>query len=79
MNLCRETVWDTSSDGIQYARLEEADQIYDFLLGLNPKFDIVCGRILEKRHLPSLMEVCYEVYLEEDCTNAMSVLTTSKY
>ncbi|TYK23958.1 transposon Tf2-1 polyprotein isoform X1 [Cucumis melo var. makuwa] len=33
MNLCRERVWDTSSDGIQYARLEEADQIYDFLLG----------------------------------------------
>ncbi|TYK21241.1 uncharacterized protein E5676_scaffold359G00510 [Cucumis melo var. makuwa] len=29
------------------------------------------------RPLPSLMEVCYEVCLEEDRTNAMSVLTSS--
>ncbi|KAA0054530.1 Beta-galactosidase [Cucumis melo var. makuwa] len=46
------------------------------LFGLNPKFDNVCGRILGQRTLPSLMEVCFEVRLEEDRTNAMGVLTT---
>ncbi|KAA0054884.1 Beta-galactosidase [Cucumis melo var. makuwa] len=76
MDLCRETVWDTPNDSTQYAKLEEADRVYDFLAGLNPKFDNVCGRILGQRPLPSLMEVCFEVRLEEDRTNAMSVLTT---
>ncbi|KAL4031039.1 hypothetical protein IC575_009295 [Cucumis melo] len=76
MDLCRETVWDTPNDSTQYAKLEEADRVYDFLAGLNPKFDNVCGRILGQRPLPSLIEVCFEVRLEEDRTNAMSVLTT---
>ncbi|KAL0556855.1 hypothetical protein IC582_005372 [Cucumis melo] len=76
MDLCRETVWDIPNNGTQYAKLEEVDRVYDFFVGLNPKFDIVCGRILGQRHLPSLMEVCFEVRLEEDRTNAMGVLTT---
>ncbi|KAA0033038.1 Cysteine-rich RLK (RECEPTOR-like protein kinase) 8 [Cucumis melo var. makuwa] len=76
MDLCRETVWDTPNDSTQYAKLEEADRVYHFLAGLNPKFDNVCGRILGQRPLPSLMEVCFEVCLEEDRTNAMGVLTT---
>ncbi|KAL0548962.1 hypothetical protein IC582_013441 [Cucumis melo] len=76
MDLCRETVWDTPNDGTQYAKLEQADCVYDFLAGFNPKFDTVCGRILEQRPLPSLMEVCFEVRLEEDRSNAMGVLTT---
>ncbi|KAA0066521.1 Retrovirus-related Pol polyprotein from transposon TNT 1-94 [Cucumis melo var. makuwa] len=76
MDLCRETVWDTPNDSTQYAKLEEADRVYDFLAGLNPKFDNVCGRILGQRPLPSLMEVCFEVRLEENRTNAMGVLTT---
>ncbi|KAA0051253.1 Beta-galactosidase [Cucumis melo var. makuwa] len=71
MDLCRETVWDTPNDGTQYAKLEEADRVYDFLAGLNPKFDTVYGRILGQRPLPSLMEVCFEVRLAEDRTNAM--------
>ncbi|KAL0536299.1 hypothetical protein IC582_025242 [Cucumis melo] len=71
MDLCRETVWDTPNDSTQYAKLEEADRVYDFLAGLNPKFDNVCGRILRQRPLPSLMEVCFEVRLEKDRTNAM--------
>ncbi|KAA0042075.1 Cysteine-rich RLK (RECEPTOR-like protein kinase) 8 [Cucumis melo var. makuwa] len=76
MDLCRETVWDTPNDGTQYAKLEEADRVYDFLAGLNPKFGTVYGRILGRRPLPSLMEVRFEVYLKEDRTNAMGVLTT---
>ncbi|KAA0026292.1 Beta-galactosidase [Cucumis melo var. makuwa] len=76
MDLCKKTVWDTLNDGIQYAKLEEADHIYDFPAGLDPKFDIVCGHILGQRPLPSLMEVCFEVCPEEDRINAMSVLTT---
>ena len=64
------------NDGIQYVKLEEADRIYNFLAGLNPKFDIVCGRILGQRPLPSLMEVCFQVRLKEDRTNVMGVLTT---
>ena len=76
MDLCNETVCDMPNDSIQYAKLEEADRIYDFLARLNPKFVIVCGRILRQRPLPSLMEVYFEVCLEEDCTDVMGVLTT---
>ncbi|TYK31568.1 splicing factor, arginine/serine-rich 19 isoform X2 [Cucumis melo var. makuwa] len=43
---------------------------------LIPKFDIVCGCILGQRPFSSLIEMCYKVRLEEDRTNAMSVLTT---
>ncbi|KAA0057585.1 Beta-galactosidase [Cucumis melo var. makuwa] len=76
MDLCIETVWGTPNDSTQYAKLEEADHVYDFLAGLNPKFNNVCGRILGQRPLSSLMEVCFEVRLEEDRTNAIGVLTT---
>ncbi|KAA0054058.1 uncharacterized protein E5676_scaffold10G00190 [Cucumis melo var. makuwa] len=77
IDLYRETIWDTLNDGIQYARLEEVERIYDFLAVLNLKFDIVGGRILRQRPIPSLVEVCYKVRLEEDHTNVISVLTTS--
>ncbi|TYK02486.1 Beta-galactosidase [Cucumis melo var. makuwa] len=73
MDWCREIVWDTPND-TQYAKLKEPDHIYDFLVGLNPKFDTVCGRILIKIPIPSLMEVCFKVCLEEDHSNVMSVL-----
>ncbi|KAL0536537.1 hypothetical protein IC582_025486 [Cucumis melo] len=76
MDLCKETVWDTPNDSTQYAKLEKVDREYDFLAEFNPKFDTVCGRILEQRPLPSIMEVCFEVYLEEDRTNAMGGMTT---
>ncbi|KAL4021158.1 hypothetical protein IC575_019949 [Cucumis melo] len=76
MDLCRETVWDTPNDGTQYAKLEKVDRVYDFLTGINPKFDIVCGHILRQKLLPSLIEVCFEVRLEENRTNTMGVLTT---
>ncbi|KAA0047348.1 reverse transcriptase [Cucumis melo var. makuwa] len=76
MDLCKEIVWDTPNDNTQYAKLEEVDRVYDFLTRLNPKFDTICDRILGQRPLPSLIEVCFEVCLEEDRTNAMGVLTT---
>ena len=60
MDLCKETICDTSNDDIQYARHEEANRIYDFLVGLNPKFDIVCGRILGQRPIFFAIEACYE-------------------
>ena len=34
MDLCRETIWDTPNDGVQYAKLEEVDHIYGFQQGL---------------------------------------------
>ena len=52
MGLCREIVKNTPNDGTQNARLEEIDRIYDFLAGLNPKFDIVCGRYLARDPFP---------------------------
>ncbi|TYK13662.1 UBN2_3 domain-containing protein [Cucumis melo var. makuwa] len=76
MDLCREIVWNCPCDGIQYSRIEEVDKIYVSLAGLNLKFDIVHGRILCQRPVPSLMEVCSEVRLEEDRTSVMSSLTT---
>ncbi|KAA0049822.1 reverse transcriptase [Cucumis melo var. makuwa] len=49
--------------------------------GLNPKFDIVCGRTLGQRPLPSLMEVCFEVRLEDDtsCSSFSRVSLLSSY
>ncbi|KAA0040663.1 Cysteine-rich RLK (RECEPTOR-like protein kinase) 8 [Cucumis melo var. makuwa] len=47
--------------------------IYDFLVGLHSKFDVVRGRILGQRPVPYLMEVCFEVGREEDRTSVMSV------
>ena len=73
----RKLVWSNPSDGLQYSRIEEIDRIYDFLLGsLNPKFDIVQGRILGQRSIPSLMEVCSEIRLKEDRTSAISISAT---
>ena len=76
MDLCRELVWRDPTDGVQYSRIEENDRIYDFLAGLNPKFDVVRGRILGQRPIPSLMEVCSEIRLEEDRTSAMNISAT---
>ena len=61
---------------MQYSRIEEIEKIYDFLVGLNPKFDVVQGHILGQRSIPSLMEVYYEIRLKEDRTSAMSISTT---
>ncbi|KAA0050638.1 Beta-galactosidase [Cucumis melo var. makuwa] len=49
---------------------------YDFLIDLNPKFDVVRGRILGQRSIPSLMEVCFEIHLKEDRTSALNISTT---
>lgn len=76
MDLCREIVWNTPNDDMQYAKLEEVVWIYDFLASFNPKFDSVCGRTLGQRPLSSLMKVCFEVHLKEDRMNAISVLIT---
>ncbi|KAA0034862.1 Transposon Tf2-9 polyprotein [Cucumis melo var. makuwa] len=64
------------NDVLKYKdRVEEIDRIYDFLAGHNSKFDIVRGRILGQRPIPSLIEVYFAIHLEEDCTNAMNILT----
>ena len=46
MDLCREIVWNCPCEGVQYSNIEEVDHVYDFLAGLNSKFDLVRGRIL---------------------------------
>ena len=63
MDLGRELVWNSSNDGVQYSRFEEVDRIYDFLAGLNSKFDIVREHILGQRPIPSLMEVYLKFFL----------------
>ena len=42
---------------------------------MNSKFDIVQGRILGQSLIPFLMDVCYEVHLEEDKVNAINIMT----
>ncbi|TYK24437.1 reverse transcriptase [Cucumis melo var. makuwa] len=75
--LTRETVRPSPGDALERLWKGEDSLIQSMLINrLNPKFDNVCGRILGQRPLPSLMEVCFEVRLEEDRTNAMGVLTT---
>ncbi|KAA0052085.1 Retrovirus-related Pol polyprotein from transposon TNT 1-94 [Cucumis melo var. makuwa] len=76
IDLCRELVWSSPSDGLQCFRIEEIDKIYDFLADLSPKFDVVQGRILGERLILYLMEVCYEIYLEEDRASAISISET---
>ena len=46
MDLCTEQVWSSPSNGLQYSKIEEIDNIYDFRAGLNPMFDVVRGCIL---------------------------------
>ena len=75
-HLCRELIWDCLCGGVQYYKLEEIDRVYDFLAGLNSKFDVVRGRVLGQRLIPTLMEVCSEVRLEEDRSIAMKVIAT---
>ncbi|XP_038885911.1 uncharacterized protein LOC120076218 [Benincasa hispida] len=41
MDLCQEIVWNCAQDGAQYLKIEEVDRVYDFLAGLNSKFNIV--------------------------------------
>ncbi|KAA0059871.1 uncharacterized protein E5676_scaffold184G00750 [Cucumis melo var. makuwa] len=53
------------------------DHVYDFLAGLNSKFDVLRGHILRQRPIPSLMEVCSKVRLEEDRVNVMKIMTVS--
>ena len=77
MDLCRELVWSSPSDSVRYSRVAKIVKIYDFLAGLNSKFDIVHGRILGQRSILSLMEVCSEILLEENRTNAMNSSTIS--
>ena len=40
------------NDNVQYSRVAEIDRIYDFLAGLNSKFDIIRGRILGQDQFP---------------------------
>ncbi|XP_038904284.1 stress response protein NST1-like [Benincasa hispida] len=77
MDLCHEVVWNFPVDGVQYSKIEEADRVYDFMAGLNSKFDTVWSRILGHRPMSSLIEVCSEVRLEEDRTSAMNGTTTT--
>ncbi|KAA0059523.1 Copia protein [Cucumis melo var. makuwa] len=56
IDLCREIVWNCSSDGIQYSRIKEVDRIYAFIAGFNLKFDIVRRSISGQRPIPSLIE-----------------------
>ena len=76
MDLCKETIWNTPNDAIEYAKLEAANHIYNFLVGLNPKFDVVLVVYLNKDiFLPKLKCVLKSI-LKKICTNVMSVLTT---
>ena len=77
MDLCRELIWDCPCGGVQYYKIEEVDHVYDFLASLNSKFDAVRGQILGHRSIPTLMEVCSEVHLEEDRSSAMNIITAS--
>ena len=52
IDLCRETVWNTPNDGIQYAKLEEVDHIYDFFAGLNLKLILYVVVCLDRDHFP---------------------------
>ncbi|XP_038880494.1 uncharacterized protein LOC120072153 [Benincasa hispida] len=72
IDLCREMIWNCSCGGVLHYQSEETDRVYDFLSGLNSKFDTVRSCILGTRPIPSLMEVCSEVRLEEDRSKAMN-------
>ena len=78
-NATAKDIWDTTQklyfERQNVSRVAEIDRIYDFLAGLNSKFDIVHGCILGQRPILSLMEVCYEIRLEENHTNAMNSST----
>ncbi|XP_038904350.1 uncharacterized protein LOC120090704 [Benincasa hispida] len=72
MDLCREMVWNCPCGGGLHYQSEETDRVYDFLAGLNSKFDAIRSQILGTHPIPSLMEVCSKVHLEEDRSSAMN-------
>ncbi|XP_038902431.1 uncharacterized protein LOC120089076 [Benincasa hispida] len=72
MDLCQELIWSCPCGGVLHYQFEETNRFYGFLARLNPKFDAVRSRIMGARPVPSLMEVCSGIRLEEDRSNAMN-------
>jgi len=55
----------TKRDAVTYAQFVERSRIFKFLLGLNPKYDLVRTYILRKERLPFLFAVFYIISGEE--------------
>ena len=76
MDICREIFWDCPYGGVRYSRIKKVDHVYDFLIGLNYKFDLVLSWILGERPILSLMEVCSQILLEGH-TSSMDIINVS--
>ena len=53
--------WKDPDDAKAYRSILSKEQIYDFLVGLTPSLDDVCGRILGFKPLPCLDDIFEEV------------------
>ena len=49
--------WKCTADSILYQKEVEDERIFKFLIGLNPEFDEVRGRVISRQPLPALVEV----------------------
>ncbi len=58
-------------DGVKFQKLVEQEQIYDFLVGLNVKYDQIRVQVLGKDHLSTLRRTYSYVQQEESRRSAM--------
>lgn len=57
--------WECAIDNAKYKKMLEKECVFEFLAGLSSDLDKVCGRVLDKEHLPSTREVFSYVRREE--------------
>ena len=57
--------WKIEEDFFQHKKIVQKERVFDFLGGLNPEFDLVRGRILGMRSIPSVTETYAEIRREE--------------
>ncbi|CAA6667248.1 unnamed protein product [Spirodela intermedia] len=60
-----------SFDAALYREETERDRMYNYLVGLNSKYDLIRIQILGREKLPPLNEVIFLVRGEESCRNLM--------
>jgi len=60
-----------AANAVKFQQLVEDGQIYEFLVGLNSKYDQVRVKILRNEPLPSLQEMFVYIHYEESRRGAM--------
>ena len=52
LDLYKDFEWRNEEDFLQYRKIVKKERVFDFLIGLNPEFDVVRGRNMGTRPIP---------------------------